>query len=294
MVCFFFSDRRDVDHWWGSFPPCWPGLLHNHLHQVANLLEGFSWGVVSPGWVPVSSLHCSTAPRCCQPPHRSCSQSSSRTLRIPEIPPCSDVHHEQFSEVPGSPEYFRFNESETAGADGKVVSSPSWRWKASCFFFLGLFMDRLPTNIRSLIFDELLSEKMSYGQYEKELTLCNLSLLRIVGYFSCISQVHQHPPLPPPQEQTEFLQIPHGHWSFCVSFPLPALLSFSSRFWDPVENCQCFPQFGSRRFLCQSSTPQPWNLSSLFNLAHPIAAQISMQLFSIPLSSVISCPSTLM
>ena len=104
-------------------------------------------------------------------------------------------------------------------------------------------MDRLPTNIRSLIFDELLSEKMSYGQYEKELTLCNLSLLRIVGYFSCISQVHQHPPLPPPQEQTEFLQIPHGHWSFCVSFPLPALLSFSSRFWDPVENCQCFPPF---------------------------------------------------
>ena len=88
------------------------------------------------------------------------------------------------------------------------------------FFFLGLFMDHLqifvPISWQSwlLILEEWLTEQMSSGQYEEELTPCNYSLLRISGmlkiYFSCLKvpeqkpllvpiepavQVHQHPPL---------------------------------------------------------------------------------------------------
>ena len=94
------------------------------------------------------------------------------------------------------------------------------------FFFLGLFMDRLPADVCSyllieLILDEWLTEQMSSGQYEEELTLCNPSLLRISRmlkiYFSCLKvpeqdpllvplepavQVHQHPPLPPQSVRT--------------------------------------------------------------------------------------------
>ena len=102
-----------------------PSHPHKDLNQVAHLLDGFSQSLVPPGRVSVCDQAHDNLPNQVPSLVSALSQDvaphlidlvRSRSLPSPESPPCSNVYPEQFSEVPGPPEYPSPNRSETIGA----------------------------------------------------------------------------------------------------------------------------------------------------------------------------------
>ena len=152
-----------------------PSHPHNDLNQVAHLLDGFSQSLVPPGRVSVCDQAHDNLPN--QVP-------SLVSALSQDVAPPYPALRAPLAKMYTLSNFQRYQALQSIPVLTDQRPLEPWRREAR-FLLLRTYYGS------SFVRSHLLTESflMSSGQYKEELTPWNLALLRIWGYFSCVSQL---------------------------------------------------------------------------------------------------------